>query len=80
VDPPVFQDNSVEDNGAGQTATPHSSTATTTASLDNESPLANAIRAITLNETPAGLVFIEAQAATYRTIFERAFPLLCPCT
>lgn len=74
VEPPSFRD-IVGNNGAGRTSTQTAGAHSTgaTRSLDN------AIRAITSGETPAGLAFIEAQAATYRKIFERAFPLVCPC-
>lgn len=59
VEPPCSRD-IVENNAVGRTNTqttgPHSTEATR--SLDNDNPLANAIRAITSGETPAGLAFI----------------------
>ncbi|KJZ69796.1 hypothetical protein HIM_10814 [Hirsutella minnesotensis 3608] len=39
-----------------------------------------AVQLIISRETPAGLAFIETQADAYQAIFERAFPLLCPCS
>lgn len=38
-----------------------------------------AIELIASRETSAGLRFIEAQASAYRTVFQRAFTLHCPC-